>query len=112
MRWVSSRMIFSNSRSNWANGDIMHDVRVRACNRAAALHGSRFAPMCSALIFRHRPYNSKAMTSWKAAFKSYAMFDSTTGHSDVAELLPNCQMIVCNSPESARGQCPTRSSRT
>jgi hypothetical protein len=43
----------------------MHDVRVRACNRSAALHGSRFAPMCSALIFRHRPYNSKAMTSWK-----------------------------------------------
>ena len=23
---------------------------VRACNRAAALHGSRFAPMCSALL--------------------------------------------------------------
>ena len=26
----------------------------RACNRAAAFHGSRFAPVCSALLFCHR----------------------------------------------------------
>jgi hypothetical protein len=46
--------------------------------------------MCSALTFRHRRYNSKATTSWKAAFKSYGMFDSMTRDSDVAQLSRNC----------------------
>ena len=80
----------------------MHDVRVRACNRAAALHGSGFAPMCSALIFRHRPYNSKAMTSWKAAFKSYGRFDSMVG----VRMLQSCYLIVKGLFATPPRECP------
>src|ERR1700747_3394076 len=48
MRSAKARIICYSLQSNSASADMIYVCGARACNRSAAFHGRRFAPVCSA----------------------------------------------------------------
>src|SRR6266849_6407799 len=68
----------------------MRPLHARACNRSAALHGSRFAPMCSALLPVTAVKEQSNGNFGKLLSSRYGTFDSGNGESDQH----SCNLIV------------------